>query len=45
MVGVVPAEGDGRGQCHGDVAECSHDLVDIEVFVSSEVGEIVYAAV
>jgi hypothetical protein len=45
VVRVVPPERDGRGDGHGYVAQNCHDLVDHVVLVSSEMDEIVYAAV
>lgn len=44
VVGVVPSEGDSRGECHGDVAERSHDLVDGKILVPSEMDKIVDTA-
>lgn len=44
MIRVVLSEGDGRRQCHGDVAEYGHNFVDGEILVPSEVDEIVDAA-
>lgn len=44
VVRVVPSERDGRGEGHRDIAEGSHDFVDSEILVSSEVDEIVDTA-
>lgn len=44
MVGVIPTEGNGTRDTHGNVAEHGHDLVKGHVAASAVVSEIVDAA-
>ena len=42
---MVSEEGECTRYTHGDVAEYSHHLVDVDIGVSSKVGEVMNTAV